>query len=304
MTPARGRRAWDRVAALRVLALADSPGWPEYLVHALADGTRDVVGSTVALLGQLDDPRAARILVDGLRAGAFSRSRIATALEANGQDVASVLVDDLQSPQADVRYWAAMLLRRRPETPGLATRLVVLTSDPEAFVRKAALDALASVGGPGAIEAAQVALGDPASYVRAQAARSLGVLGVRSSASLVLPLLADADWHVRAAAKEYLEAMGPAVEHLVIPWLSHPDGFARNGAAEVLQNVGTFERLVAEEARGPSQHTRLIALEQLAAAGGYRMWDAVLSRIPERDRPKAHALLSALADGQRLAVGA
>ncbi|MEP6592803.1 MAG: hypothetical protein ABJC51_03880, partial [Acidobacteriota bacterium] len=73
---------------------------------------------------------------------------------------------------------------------------------------------------------------------------------------------------------------------------SHPDAFARNGAAEVLQNTGGFERLLTLEASGPSDPQRLVLLEKLASAGGLRMSDGVLQRLPPSAQLRARALLT------------
>ena len=64
----------------------------------------------------------------------------------------------------------------------------------------------------------------------------------------IAPLLADREWWVRLAAKESLQQMGEEVWSVLVPYLDHEDAFARNGAAEVLQNIGVLDSLIVLEA--------------------------------------------------------
>src|SRR5204862_5485071 len=106
-----------------------------------------------------------------------------------------------------------------------------LGGDPEPMVRAAAVETLRAVGGAAVISTAFPLLDDPVPFVRAHAARALATNHRRELTAFVAALLADEEWWVRSAAKESLEAIGPsAVDHLV-PYLEHPDRFARNGAA-------------------------------------------------------------------------
>ena len=111
--------------------------------------------------------------------------------------------------------------------------------------------------------------------MRAHAARALGRLHGASRAAALAHLLADRDWTVRHAVKETLTTMGEACAPALFPFLSHPDEFARNGAAEILQNLGVFERLVGLEAAGPSHPARARQIRLLAppaARGWWRAW--------------------------------
>jgi HEAT repeat protein len=75
-------------------------------------------------------------------------------------------------------------------------------------------------------------------YVRTHAARALGRLGAADHASVLVPLMADREWIVRAAAKHALASMGPSVAGLMHTMLADPDRFARDGASEVLHELG------------------------------------------------------------------
>jgi HEAT repeat protein len=274
------------------LALARSDHAWECLGSALADGDDDVKAATLPLLRQLGDTQSAALLVRALRVGSFPRSRIAACLDAFAIDLGDVIFPLVASDDALVRFWATTLMQRYPQTPGLAGQLVALTEDPEPIVRKAAVDAIASTDAALAIRALRARLVDETPFVRAHAARALSRLQGASGAQALLPLLADKDWTVRDAAKASLGAIGQTVAPSMLPLLTHPDAFARNGAAEVLQNVGIFERLLALEAKGPSNPERARTIRRLARAGGAFMSNTVVERLNIALRPRAQQLLA------------
>jgi HEAT repeat protein len=285
---------WTRIAALRVLAFGESDDAWAAIEKALVDSDIEVVGATVTILGNLRDPRAAELLVKALRDRSFGGSRISSFLDRFTLDLSALIQPLLRHPNPSLRYWGAILLRRYPGLDGVGEALTALTRDKKPLVRRAAVESLSLLGGDTAAAAARTLLADGVWFVRAHAARALGALGVLEAAPAVAALLADREWWVRNAAKASLEALGPdTVPHLV-PLLSHQDAFARNGAAEVLQNVGAFERALVDEASGPSQPERLAMLRQLTQAGGVRMSEAVLERMTPEARERASSLLTSL----------
>ena len=293
-TPARPRHPWRRIAALRALAATrGDEKWPA-LARALETGSRPVFDATVTMVGAIADRRAAALLVAALRRPGQARSRVATVLDACPLDLADLLAPLLDADDPGVRYWALMLMQRYPDAPGLRRGTIELSADRNDLVRKAALATLGAIGGEGAQHAAMERLDDAVDYVRGQAARTLGALGVPGSARAILPLLADRSWWVRAAAKQSLEALGPDVLAAVVPYLTHRDPFARNGAAEVLQNLGTFERLLTLEVVSGPNPARRDTLERLAQAGGVRMWDSALARLDPEQQQRARALLASI----------
>jgi HEAT repeat protein len=284
---------WRRIAALRTLAFARSDQSWECLDRALADGGREVKAATVTLLGQLDDRRSAALLVGAMRAGSFSRSRIAASLDAFSIDIGDLVAPLVASDDALVRFWATTLMQRYPQTPDLARQVMALTNDAEPVVRKGAIDAIVAID-VGAVNALRARLTDEIPFVRAHAARSLGRLQGPSASWALLPLLADRDWTVRDAAKESLAAMGATIVPVVFPVLTHPDAFARNSAAEVLQNVGVFERLLAIETAGLSDPERVRSIHLLVRAGGAGMWESVVERLNLDARARAQQLLASM----------
>jgi HEAT repeat protein len=190
------------------------------------------------MLGRIPDGRAAALLVDALRSGRHPRSRVATALDAFPIPIGARFVPLLTSADPYDRYWGALLMRRYPDVPGLQRMLTALARDREAMVRRAAIETIGAAGFHGAAELVATQTRDPVPYVRAHAARALGRLRAADQAGVLLPLMADREWIVRAAAKQSLESMGPIVAGLVRDLLADPDRFARDGAAEVLQDLG------------------------------------------------------------------
>lgn len=282
---------WKRVAALRILAQAQAPNALDCLAHALRETDPDVVGGAVAILGEMPDEGAARLLVDALREETFPRSRVASQLDDFPIDTAHLVLPLLSDHEPMVRYWAAKLLARYPDLPGLDVELVALVGDPEPMVRAAAVETLRRVGGDAAASAALLLLDDPVPFVRAHAARALSGAEQPEIASFIAALLSDEHWWVRLAAKESLESMPPHAIGELVRYLDHEDRFARNGAAEVLQNIGFVDRLVEDLRDAPRDETAHETLRRVLSAGERRFAEMTLARASEADRPLLRGLL-------------
>jgi serine/threonine-protein kinase len=138
-------------------------------------------------------------------------------------------------------------------------------------------------------------LGDSVWYVRAHAARALASVKGAEAAEEIAPLLSDREWWVRLAARESLQQMGEEIWSVLVPYLDHPDAFARNGAAEVLQNIGVLDSLIVMEAATSRPSAgKVEMLRKIAAAGGTRMTEALLDRVDVQARPRIRHLLSTL----------
>jgi HEAT repeat protein len=176
------------------------------------------------------------------------------------------LLEDLDPA---VRFWAATLLGLCPEH-GRA-ELVRHARDPEANVRAAVMEALGERGDRSAAPVVRALLGDAEWFVRLHACRSLGRLGETADAARVAPLLRDRNWWVRAAAKDALRGLGLPAVGALLPYLEDADAFARNGAAEVLQDIGLVDTIAAHGAGRD-------LLERILAAGGEGYRAAALVR--------------------------
>jgi len=292
----RGPRAnWRRIAALRLLAYQGYSGIVPLLGQAVSDHDSEVVGAAIAILGRIPDMKAAELLVTAIKTGQYALSRIATYLDQFPIPIPHLLRPLLHHPDAGVRYWGVMLLARYKSAPGLERELSVLTGDPAPLVRRAAVASLTRINVAEGVNAAKAMLEDPVWYVRARAVRAIGDAEDPELASVVAPLLADREWWVRTAAKDALQRMGSEVWVSLVPYLDHRDAFARNGAAEVLQNVGILDSLVVLEAATirPSP-AKIELLRKITAAGGTRMAGALLDRVDASSRARVRDLLATL----------
>ena len=292
--PGHPRHNARRISAMQLLARAQSPNLAALLTRTVEDSEQEIVGASLALLGRLPERAAALTLVDALKRGRYTPSRVATYLDLFPLPIAIELRPLLHHPEPTVRYWAATLLSRH-HVAGVEADLAALTRDSAPLVRKAAISSLADIGGPLVAPSARELLDDEVWYVRAHAARALAVGGGADAADEIAPLLADREWWVRLAAKESLQQLGDEVWSVLVPYLDHPDTFARNGAAEVLQNIGVLDSLIVLEAvtTRPSP-AKIEMLRKIATAGGTRMTAALLDRVDARTRPRVRALLETL----------
>ena len=289
------RDVWRRSASLKILFNLEHPKAYDLLESAAQGPDSDVASVAFALLGSSSNPRAVGILIEALKAGRHPASRIAVHLEHSPQRPAEAYRGLLQDENPIVRFWGATLLAQYPEYPWLEAELLPLAGDEDARVRKAAIQTLGKVGEDASAEAAVRLLRDPKPFVRAHAARALAELDRTDYAASVAELLGDADWWVRSAAKQSLEMMGPDVWPALMRCLDHPDGFVRNGAAEVFQNLGVLDNLIIMEAASDSPSTEKIELlRRIATAGGTRMTSSLMERVGGSTAPRVRSLLSAM----------
>jgi HEAT repeat protein len=273
---------WRRIGALRTLVRARHPRSQSLLRRAIRDGDPDIAGAAARALGELGTEWAIDELVGALRRGDYPRSRIAAQLERFRPTVGARLVPLLGDRHGAVRFWAATLLAQCPEDG--REELVLATQDTDANVRAAAVEALGTRRDRAALAVVRPRLLDEAWFVRVHACRAVGELGTLDEASRVARLLGDPWWWVRAAAKDALRSQGIAIAGALIPLLDDGDGFVRNGAAEVLQDVGFVDALV-------TGGRDAALLERIFTAGGETMRAAALRRAgTRRARPSEAAI--------------
>jgi HEAT repeat protein len=263
------RGTWRRIAAFSRLARAHHPAAPRVVRQALSDRDERVSAAAVRALGEIGDEWAVELLVDALREGRVPRSRVASQLEHVYPLPAPQLVPLLRDRDPAVRFWAATLLAPYPELG--ESQLVLMTHDRDANVRAAAAETLGTRGGQASCTAILALLDDPAWFVRVHAARSAGQLLEAAATSSLVRLLCDARWWVRTAAKDALRGIGPDAVPALLAMLTDPDAFARNGAAEVLQDIGFVDSLLGDRSRSA-------LLERIFEAGGEQMRRAAEER--------------------------
>jgi HEAT repeat protein len=271
---------WRRVAALSRLARARHPATRRVLRRAVTDPDSQVAAAAVRLLGDVGDEWAIELLLESLRTGHVQRSRVASQLERLAPMPGVQLLPLLRDPDPAVRFWGATLLAPYDEIG--QSDLVAQTRDEDANVRAAAIETLGDRGREDAAEAALRLLDDPAWFVRVHAARAAGQTAGGASAVPLTRLLSDQRWWVRSAAKDALRGLGRAAIEALLPVLISPDQFARNGAAEILQDIGFVDHLALEEPGSP-------LLARIYAAGGERLREAAEVRSARREDMEAQA---------------
>jgi HEAT repeat protein len=281
---ARGRK-WRRVPALLALARLRTEHVHQVLRTALADEDLDVANAAATALHRLGDRPAASILISSLGKVPLPASRIATHLDGFPVPFADALRPLLADPSPEVRYWAVSLLMRYPEAAQWRSEIAPLAEDPHPPVRKAAMLTLGTVAPEDAVVAVERNLTHPVPFVRSTAVRVLARVAAKASdvakrqtAAKIVGALADIDWIVRAAAKEALIVLGPTVWRQVAAGLESTDAFARNGAAEVLQDLGILDWAARRVRRGEPGGDATTLLKRVLEEGGRTMSDALHQR--------------------------
>jgi HEAT repeat protein len=264
---------WRGIAALMQLARSRHPAAPRLIRAALASPDAKISGAAIRALGDIGGEWAIELLLESMRLGRGSRSRIATQLERLAPAPGARLVPLLRDPKPNVRFWGARLLGGYQDLGESA--LVVSSWDPNANVRAAVMETLGTRSGPAVETALQAGLHDNAWFVRAHAAPGAARVVGASAAPAIAGLLADHQWWVRAAAKDALRSLGTDAISALLATLGHDDRFAREGAAEVLQDIGFIDFLQLDDPRSP-------ILERIYAAGGEPFRDAAIARIGSR----------------------
>jgi HEAT repeat protein len=292
---ATAREKSRRTAALRILFRLNHPGWTDLAARAVDDPDVDVASVGASLIGMSDDPHAIDVMVKALREERHPASQLAVHLESSPLWTVDTVRPLLRAEEPVVRAWGASVMGRYRQEEGLEHELGLLCHDPDAGVRKAAIQSLGRVGNRIASQAARRLLNDPVAYVRAHAALALAELDRPDMAATVAVLLGDPDWWVRQAAKESLERMGPDAWPALFRCLDHSDRFVRNGAAEVIQNLGVLDMLIVMEgATDLPSAGKIDMLRRLFAAGGVRLTDSLLERVGPLVGSRTRELLAKL----------
>jgi HEAT repeat protein len=280
----RGRK-WRRIPALLALARLRTDRVHEVLRTALADDDLDIASAAATALHRLGDGPAASILISSLGRVALPASRIATHLDEFPIPVADALRPLLADPSPEVRYWAVSLLMRYPDSTPWRSAITSLADDPHPPVRKAAMLTLGAVAPESAVVAAERNLTHAVPFVRSTAVRVLAQVAAKASdvarrqtAAKLVEALADIDWSVRATAKEGLIRLGPTVWRQVAAGLESQDAFARNGAAEVLQDLGILDWAARRVGRGEPVGGASALVKRVLEEGGGTMSDALSLR--------------------------
>jgi HEAT repeat protein len=228
-----------RSHALRVLTRGGSPFAFRLLRSALDTDDTELRAAIVAIAAEQQIPAADDLLFQILVDGSHPRSRTATELTPRARRLAPYLIDLADHAEPEVRYWSVMLLRDASDKPGVKAVAVRCSTDPSGTVRSAAARLLGATRATDVQRVLHALLTDDVFFVRSHAARAVGEIGAESLADDIAALLADTSWWVRAAAKESLFLLGDSGLEAAVEMLENEDGFARDGAREV---VSAFRR--------------------------------------------------------------
>ena len=217
-------------------------------------------------------------------------SRLAAHLDSYPRDVPQVVRALAADSSPARRYWGVSLLSRYVGRADVRQQLCAAAADVEPNVRAAVAEALGAARRDG-LEELDALVRDEVWFVRAHAARALGARRCPDLGAAVAPLLADDSWWVRAAAKDALASLGAEAAAVVAPYLNSSDGFARNGAVEVLERIGNVDIVLAEAASAPYDPRKRNAAQTIIDSS-----EAAYHAAVERAAPELRDALLALAE--------
>ena len=156
-------------------------------------------------------------------------------------------------------------------------------ADEEVDVRARAADSLGRMRHRMARPALLRALDDPAWQVRAQAVKALGKIGEESDVTRIAEKLRDTQWWVRKNAAAALREMGETGEVPLVEMLWDEDRFARETAAQALEEGSIVERLVKDMREGEEDPESGRIIRRLAEIGSVGTIVQVLSDLPDME---------------------
>lgn len=202
-----GTDRWQRISALCILSRAKTDSIHQLLFDALHDKDADVASSAAVFLGRLQDSRAAELLVMALRLHLHLPSFIARQLDNFKIPIDGLLEPLLDLDDAQVRYWAIILLARHGEGGRLHAQIARMAEDPDPMIRKAVVQTLGMLGASREALTVLKLLYDDIAFVRVHAVKALARFNRPDFAGSLVAMLGDPEWRVRLAAKEALSSM-------------------------------------------------------------------------------------------------
>jgi len=201
-TAAGSADARVRRAAIGILGYFGSPSVVDDILAALDDDDERVREAAIHALPFLDDPRALEALFTVAR-GPAERTRAAAmrALGQSGSDlrVSAMLMKGLSDPDAWVRYYACQALGKLAFAPAAAA-IARLMNDEAGQVRVAAVEALSCMTSEVAAKALKSAVDDSDGDVRRTAIIGLGVAKQQDALPVMLAAASSPDPATRLVA--------------------------------------------------------------------------------------------------------
>jgi HEAT repeat protein len=289
-SPFKSRRS---DAARRLGRICDPKAVPQ-LKELLWDSKEEVKEAALYALGRIGTRDSLQAMLEALKWGdRWTQEKVAEAVEETGDESRRLLLELLKDENPVRRTFAAEVMGR----VGGAEEAVFLEealADEDMDVRARAADSLGELRHGPSRPALLGALDDQSWQVRSQAAKALGRIGEAEDAPRLREALRDREWWVRNNAAAALREMGEAGEGPLVDALWDEDRFARETAAQALEESSVVERIIKEirEGRGVEEDERI--LHRLAEIGCVGTISQVLSDLPD-DELKAR-LVSLFSD--------
>lgn len=196
----------------------------------------------------------------------WTQDRIAAAVEAVGTRATNLLIRNLEEGTPQTRTLSAEILAKVGGEEALPALRAALR-DPHTDVRARAAAALGRLRDRDSREPLLAALEDARWEVRSQAAKALGELEDPAALPQLANALRDSEWWVRTNAEEAMRRMGDAGERVLAGMLYDDDRFARETAAQALQELGVPERYLQMAEVGEDVETLKPILKRMAEIG-------------------------------------
>lgn len=252
------------------------------LKDMLSDRREEVREAALFALGRMGTLPALKAMCETLGAGdRWAQEKVAEAMEEMGDECHTVLCELLREGNAACRAFAAEVAG----TVGGNEEAVLLEEalhDQEIDVRARAASSLGRLRQRASRPALRKALQDPAWEVRCQAAKALGLLGDGDDAEALSDVLRDTSWWVRQNAAAALQELGERGEQVLVETLWDGDRFARETAAQALEEAGLLEKLALEMREGRVDRGKEKAVRRLAEMGRVGCIADFLRRSRER----------------------
>ena len=230
----RSRRWWRRLEAAINLGIMQSQFSVAALVEAVRDPVEDVRLAAVRALGQLNEPRGLRLLLDAMEEGnRWTGSSIIEAIIGMGPETASEIVPRLKATTSINARLLYVQLCGLIQIAEALEPLLWLLRDPDKETRISVVKALEQLGDISVVKSLITSLDDESWEVRAQAAKALGALGDKQAAGKLKQVLADENWWVRHNA-DALYRLGEEGIEVLRETLSSGEEASRAAAAQVL----------------------------------------------------------------------
>jgi len=269
-------------AARRLGKIGDPRAVPE-LEKLLQDPGDEVREAALYALGRIGTREALESMLDALNDGdRWSQEKVAEAVEEAGDESRRVLVGLLRDGNPARRAFAAEVMGGLGGTEE-AVYLEEALADEAVDVRARAADSLGRMRHRLARPALLQALEDPAWQVRAQAVKALGSIGEEKDVPQLVEKLRDTEWWVRNNAAAALREMGETGEGPLVEMLWDGDRFARETAAQALEESSVVERLVRDMREGGEEQESGRIIHRMAEIGSVGTIVQVLSDLPDAE---------------------